>query len=116
MLKRCEYDHSFVPIRSMQYIAVIDDEEIIFIDSFNYAMRDGEGGRMIMLAWQIDREKERDSLSAPVSIGLIHYAPGIRDLQNRLMVELPKALDLLEQRAREHGCEPKHNKVLAFLK
>ncbi len=116
MLKRCEYDHIFVPIRSMQYIAVIDDEEIIFVDSLNYAMRDGEGGRMIILAWQFDREKERDSLSAPVSIDLIHYAPGGRDLQNRLMVELPKALNPLEQRAREHGCELKRKKVLAFLK
>ena len=116
MLKRCEYDHIFVPIRSMQYIAVIDDEEIIFVDSLNYAMRDGEGGRMIILAWQFDREKERDSLSTPVTIDLIHYVPGVRDLQNRLMVELPKALDLLEQRAREHGCEPKRKKVLAFMK
>lgn len=114
MLKRCEYDHIFVPIRSMQYIAVIDDEEIIFVDSLNYAVRDGEGGRMIMLAWEFDREGERDSLSAPVSLGLIHYAPDVRELQNRLMVELPKALDLLEQRAREHGCEPKRKKVLAF--
>lgn len=114
MLKRCEYEHFFVPIRSMQFIGIIDDEEIIFVDSLNYAVRDGEGGRMIMLAWGFDPEMERDSLSEPVSLDLIHYAPNVRDLHNRLMVELPKALDLLEERAREHGCEPKRKKVLAF--
>ncbi|MEN8166257.1 MAG: hypothetical protein ABFR65_02130 [Pseudomonadota bacterium] len=99
----------------MQFIAVIDGEEIIFVDSLNYAVRDGEGGRMIMLAWKIGQEEGgRDSLSAPVSVDLIHYAPDVRDLHNRLMVELPKALDQLEERAREHGCEPKKKKVLAF--
>lgn len=116
MLQRCEYDHIFVPIRSMQYIAVIDDEEIIFVDSLNYAVRDGEGGRMILLAWGFGREGVRDSLSAPVSVDLIHYAADARELHNRLMVELPKALDLLEERARKHGCEAKQKKVLAFPK
>ncbi|MEA3291236.1 MAG: hypothetical protein U9Q71_02865, partial [Pseudomonadota bacterium] len=103
MLQRCEYDHIFVPIRSMQFIAVIDDEEVIFVDSLNYAVRDDEGGRMILLAWGIVQEEVRDSLSAPVSVDLIHYAPTSRDLHRRVMVELPKALDLLEERAREHG-------------
>ena len=116
MLQRCEYDHIFVPIRSMQFIAVIDDEEIIFVDSLNYAVRDGEGGRMILLAWGIGQEGVRDSLSAPVSVDLIHYAPTARDLHSRVMVELPKALDLLEERAREHRCKPRQKKVLAFPK
>jgi len=116
MLQRCEYAHFFVPIRSMQFIAVVDDEEVIFVDSLSYAVRGGEGGRMILLAWGFTQEGVRDSLSAPVSVDLIHYASDVRDLHNRLMVELPKALDLLEERAREHGCEPRQKKVLAFLK
>ncbi len=116
MLKRCAYDHFFVPIRSMQFIGVVDDEEIIFVDSLNYAVRDGEGGRMIMLAWEFTQRGERDSLSEPVSVDLIHYAPHARELHTRLMVELPKALDLLEERARQHGCEPKRKKVLDFPK
>lgn len=116
MLTRCQYEHVFVPIRSMQFIAVIDREEIIFVDSLNYAVRDGEGGRMILLAWEYAQETPRDSLTEPVPIELIHYADNIRPLHNRLMVELPKALDLLEERAREHGCEPKRRKVLAFTR
>jgi hypothetical protein len=116
MLQRCRYDHIFVPVRSMQFIAVIDNEETIFVDSLNYAVRDSEGGRMILLAWEFGREGVRDSLSAPVPVDLIHYAPDARDLHNRLMVELPKALDLLEERARKQGCEPKQKRVLAFPK
>jgi hypothetical protein len=30
------------------------------------------------------------------------------------MAELPKALTLLEERARQQGCEPKRKKVVAF--
>jgi hypothetical protein len=95
-----QYEHFFVPIRTIQFIAVVDDEATIFVDSLNYAVRDGEGGRMIMLAWEFDRELDRDSRSAPIAVDLIHYATNVRDLHNRLMVELPKALDLLEERAR----------------
>ncbi len=116
MLQRCEYEHFFVPVRSMQFIAVVDSGEIIFVDSLNYAVRDGEGGRMILLAWEFGQEGVRDSLSAPVAVDLIHYAANARELHNRLMVELPKALDLLEERARKHGCEPKQKKVLSFPK
>ena len=116
MLHRCEYDHIFVPIRSMQFIAIIDNEEIIFVDSLSYAVRNGEGGRMILLAWGFGQNGARDSLSAPVSMDLIHYAEGVRDLHNRLMVELPKALDMLQERARTQGCEPKRKNVLAFPK
>lgn len=31
------HEHLFVPIRSMQYLAVIDKDEIIFVDSLSYA-------------------------------------------------------------------------------
>ena len=114
MLKRCQYEHIFVPIRSMQFVAVIDEDEIIFVDSLNYAVRNGEGGRMILLAWKYAREETRDSLTAPVSIELIHYSEQARQLHNRLMAELPKALTLVEERARQQGCEPKRKKVVAF--
>ena len=33
LLSRCESEHLFVPIRSMQYQAVIDREEAIFVDN-----------------------------------------------------------------------------------
>ena len=50
-LSRCRYGHVFVPVRSMQVQSVIDEEEIIFVDNQAYAVRDGQGGKLIMLAW-----------------------------------------------------------------
>ncbi|MEL0585249.1 MAG: hypothetical protein AAES65_10280 [Candidatus Thiodiazotropha sp. (ex. Lucinoma kazani)] len=53
LVKRCLSEHVFVPIRSMQYQAVIDRDEVIFVDNQGgYAVQDGEGGRVIVLAWK----------------------------------------------------------------
>lgn len=39
MLSRCQYEHVFVPVRSMQLQSVIDDEEVIFVDNQAFAVR-----------------------------------------------------------------------------
>lgn len=115
MLNRCSTEHLFVPIRAMQFLAVVDDEEIIFVDHYGgYAVRDGEGGKIIKLSWTLDIDAERDSLVAPIPIELVSYVPESRDLHTRLMYELPRALDRLEEKVRESGCEPKVKKVLPF--
>jgi hypothetical protein len=52
--KRSPTRHLFVPIRNMQYLTVVDSDEIIFVDSNGgYAVQDGQGGRIIKLAWQL---------------------------------------------------------------
>jgi hypothetical protein len=115
LLSRCESEHLFVPIRSMQYQAVIDREEAIFVDNLGgYAIRDGEGGRLIVLAWVFGQRTERDSLSAPVSIERIAYNDQAVEIHRRLMSEFPKALERLEEKVRESGCEPKRKSVLPF--
>ncbi len=113
-LARCQYDHIFVPVRSMQMQAVIDADEVIFVDNQAYAVRDGEGGRLIMLAWVFRHDQGRDDLNEPAPIELVYYHPSARELHNRLIGEFGKALDQLEQRAREHGCAPRAKKVLPF--
>lgn len=114
MLSRCQYEHIFVPVRSMQMQAVLDQEELIFVDNQAYAVRDGEGGRLIMLAWEFRQDQSRDDLSEPAPIELVYYHDSARDLHNRLIGEFGKALDQLEQRYKEHGCEPRSKKVLPF--
>ena len=114
LLSRCQYEHVFVPIRSMQILAVIDSEEIIFVDNQAYAVSDGEGGRLILLAWEYRHDLRGDDLNAPAPIELVYYGDSARDLHNRMIGEFGKALELLEQRAREHGCEPRAKKVLPF--
>ena len=114
MLTRCQYEHVFVPVRPMQILAVIDEEEIIFVDNQAYAVSDGEGGRLIMLAWLYRHAERGDDLNGPMPIELVCYHDSARDLHSRLIGEFSKALDLVERRYKERGCEPQTKKVLPF--
>jgi hypothetical protein len=114
MLSRCPRPHVFVPIRSMQYLAVIDAEEVIFVDSQAYAVRDGEGGRMILLSWRFHPARKRESLSEPVSIELLYHHAKAEEVQRRIQGELAKALQELESRQAQIGCRPRVKKVLDF--
>lgn len=80
----------FVPIRSMQYMAVLDLEEFIFVDSQNKAW--------VELAWQHFRPQARTSLDERVSFELVYYLPQAADTMKRLPGEFHKALHLLAER------------------
>jgi len=82
--------HLFVPIRSMQYLAVLDEEEFIFVD--------GIGRRVIELAWRAFRPFDRNALSDPVPYELVYYLPGAADTMLRLQSEFARALELLARR------------------
>ena len=99
LLARCELDHVFVPVRSMQYQAVIDRDEIIFVDNHTYAVRGGTGGRLIVLSWMFGHIGPRSSLDRPVPIELVHYQHDARSIHQRLMSEFPAALENVERRA-----------------
>jgi hypothetical protein len=114
MLTRCRYEHVFVPVRSMQMLAVIDAQEVIFVDNQAYAVRDGEGGRLILLAWRFGHAGPRDSLAKPVPIELIYFCERARELHTRLIREFHEALVMAEARTKENGCQACHKKVLPF--
>jgi len=80
----------FVPIRSMQYMAVLDGEEFIFVDSQNKAW--------VELAWQHFRPQARSALDEPVPIEIVHYQPQAAETMKRLPAEFHKALQLLAER------------------
>ena len=90
LLAQCGQNCLFVPIRSMQYMAVIDHEEIIFVDR--------EGARMIELAWQHFNPKARGSLDEPVPYELVYYMEKGRETMKRLGVEFHKALTQLAEK------------------
>lgn len=92
LLARATNGCLFVPIRSMQVLAVLDTEEFIFVDR--------EGGRMIDVAWQRFRAGERAALDEPVSYEAVYYAANGRETMRRLQGEFRKALQAL------HGREP----------
>lgn len=105
----------FIPIRSMQYQAVADREEIIFVDSQGgYAHQDGVGGRLIRIAWRVLPQARRESLSDPVPCEMIYYSADFREIQRRLVSEIQPALHLLLERQRERLGPPHEPQVIAF--
>jgi hypothetical protein len=77
----------FVPIRSMQCLAVIDREEIIFLD--------GEHKSWVEIAWQNFRPQQRNALAEPVPYEAVYYTPDAKKSMQRLLGEFPPALKAL---------------------
>ena len=113
-LSRSEGECVFVPVREMQIQAVIDREEVIFVDSQDYAVQDGAGGRLVCLAWVFRHEAGRDSLAEPAPIELLYYREDARELHGRLVGEFGRALEACAERQQKTGCERRAATVLAF--
>jgi hypothetical protein len=90
LLKRSGAGCVFVPIRTMQYLGVIDAEEIIFVDR--------ERRQMIELAWQRFRPQERTALDEPVPFDVVYYGEGAVEAMYRLPWEFHQALLALDKR------------------
>ena len=95
LLKRVTTGCLFVPLRSMQFLAVLDAEEIIFVDR--------EGRRMIELAWQHFAPQVRRALDEPVSYEAVYYSPAGAEVMRRAQGEFHKALREVEQKTVLHG-------------
>lgn len=111
---RCQIGHVFVPIRSMQFMAVLDKNEIVFVDSQSYAVSERQGGRLILIAWQFAESHDRDALTDPVPCEVVYYQQDNSDLQLRLIAEFRRALALLDQRYRDAQMPPKGAKILSL--
>ncbi|MEK6551563.1 MAG: hypothetical protein AAB329_05485 [Pseudomonadota bacterium] len=90
LLGRAPHGCLFVPIRSMQWLAVLDAEEIVFVDR--------EAGRFIDIAWREFRPQARQSLDEPVAYLAVYYSREDAARMVRLQGEFPKALRELEHR------------------
>jgi hypothetical protein len=95
LLNRCGATHLFVPIRSMQYQAVLDTDEFIFVD--------GLGDRHVELAWRSFRPQERSGLNDPVRYECVFYDPSAAVTLRRLQTEFAQALLEYEQRSKVEG-------------
>jgi len=113
LLKKSRGKGGFVPIRSMQFQAVMESEEIIFVDSQGgYAHQDGVGGRLIRMAWRPQPTGERTSLTGPVPCEIVHYFPDLEETRRRLMSEFPPVLRQLLQRRREQDFQVRPPRVV----
>jgi len=95
LLSRSTSGCLFVPIRSMQYLAILDAEEFVFLD--------GERKCWIDIAWQDFRPQARAALDEPVPYQAVYYQPDAVHLMARLQAELPRALTDLAAKGRFDG-------------
>ncbi len=115
LLRRIGADCLFVPIRSMQYQAIIDREEIIFVDSQGgYAYQDGQGGRLIRIAWEPRPPDKRESLIESIPCDILFYFPDLKETQRRLVGEFTRTLEQIEQREREQQIADQGARILPF--
>jgi len=95
LLARSPHGSVFVPIRSMQYLAILDRDEFVFVDS--------QYKDQVEIAWQHFRPQERAGLDAPVPYEALVYHPDGLDNLGRLLGEFSKALQLLALKERPEG-------------
>lgn len=95
LLARCTSGNLFIPIRAMQYLAIMDAEEIIFLD--------GERKCWIDISWQRFHPQTRTSLEDPVEYTAVYYRENTEQLMNRLQTEFPRALQELAKKSKLDG-------------
>ncbi|UCB54454.1 MAG: hypothetical protein JSW45_10970 [Thiotrichales bacterium] len=112
LLARSEYSCVFVPIRSLQFLGVITENEIVFVDSQAYAYNQDEGGRLIVIAWKFKNACERASLTESIACDVVYYDSESREIQTRLIGDFRDALLLVDHRYRETALPADGAKIL----
>jgi len=90
LLSHADKGYVFVPIRNLQYLAVIDKDEVLFID--------GHVKHIVVVAWESFKPQVRESLSEPVPYELVVYDQRADPVVLRLQGEFFKAVELLVSR------------------
>jgi len=99
LLNRNQADHLFVPIRSLQYLAIIEKNAFWFVDSLAYAVRDDEGGRLIRVSWHpLISPNQREGLTQDMDFRVIFYGEDMSDIQTRLCSEFYQSMLQIDQR------------------
>ena len=102
LLNRNQSNHLFVPIRSLQYLAIIEKNAFWFVDSLAYAVRGDEGGRLIRISWHpLIKPNQRESLAQDMDYRVIFYGEDMSEIQTRLNSEFYQSMLLLDQRHRD---------------
>ena len=82
----------FIPIRSMQFLAIVDAEEIVFVDQLRKNWAE--------IAWQRFLPQTRSALDEPVPYEAVYYRPDGAALMLQLQAEFAKALTALAAKGR----------------
>lgn len=96
LLKRGDADCLFVPVRTIQYLAVLDSDEIIFVDR--------EAKHLVEFAWRKFRPQVRSDLSDPVPYDIFIYRDKAHITLAYIQDEFHKALMRMDERTAA-GCQ-----------
>lgn len=114
LLTHSKQDYVFVPVRSLQVLAVVAHHEIVFVDSLSYACVDGEGGRIILVTWKMKRAQHCSTLKQPVDCEVTFHHEDGNTLQPRLAMEFLTALEQLDKKQREQTMPAKGARIVKF--
>jgi hypothetical protein len=102
LLNRSQSSHLFIPIRSLQYLAIIEKNAFWFVDSLAYAVRGDEGGRLIRISWHpLINANQREGLNQNMHCRVIFYGEDMSEIQNRLNSEFYQSMRQIDQRHRD---------------
>ncbi len=102
LFNRSESDHLIIPIRTLQYLAIIESDAFWFVDSMAYATRGDKGGRLIRISWHpLLHANEREGLTQHMDSRTVFYGGDMQEVQKRLCMEFYQAMKRLDQRQRE---------------
>lgn len=102
LLNRSKSNHLFIPIRSIQYLAIIEKEAFWFVDSLAYAVRGDEGGRLVKISWHpVLTAHEREDLTQNMNCRAVFYGEDMSDIQKRLNGEFYQSMLQVDQRHRD---------------
>jgi hypothetical protein len=85
----------FVPIRTMQYLAILDAEEFVFLDSQNKSW--------IEIAWQNFQPQQRSALDQAVPYQAVYYNASAAIAMQRLQHDFALALHALAKKETPQG-------------
>lgn len=102
LFNRNQSEHLFIPIRSLQYLAIIEQDAFWFVDSLAYAVRGDEGGRLITVSWHpVITAHEREGLTQNMDCRVIFYGEDMTEIQKRLNSEFYQSMVQVDQRHRD---------------
>ena len=109
LFQRCGQSCLFIPIRTLQYLAVIDHEEVIFVDSMRKAY--------VEFAWRKFIPQTRSSLDDVVPYDFVYYEPKALETIMRVQGEFAQAIHAMsiKQQAKvAYKTRNRTNRVIPF--
>jgi hypothetical protein len=92
LLSHADQRFIFVPVRSLHYLAVVDYEEVLFVD--------GHVRNQVVLSWETFQPRVRKSLTDPVPYDQVVFdSVKANEILPSLQVEFLKAVQLMSKRA-----------------